>query len=75
MFLQFLATLNQTYLATHSLVKRGEIYETELLKVLEELKKSEKLRKNLGEEVKLASGVKVTLENELNKLKAENMEL
>ena len=75
LFSQFLAALNQTCIATHNLVERGEVYETKFLKAIEELKKSEELRWKLGEEAKVASGAKATLENGLTKLKVENTEL
>ena len=71
--MQFLAAVNQTYVAIHSLVERGETYETKLLKAIKELKKSEELRKKLGEESEVANGVKETLQ--LTKLKVENTEL
>ena len=57
------------------MVDKGEVYETKLLKAIEELKKSEELRRKLGKEAKAANGAKVTLEDELAKLKAENAEL
>ena len=70
-----MAALNQTYIATHSLVEKGAIYETKFLKAIDELKKSAKLRKKLAEEVKAACGAKATLEEELAKIKAKNAEL
>ena len=73
--MQFLAALNQTYIATHSLIEKGTVYETKFLKAIDELKKSEELRKKLAEEVKATSGAKVTLEEELAKIKAKNAEL
>lgn len=73
--MQFLAAVNQTYVAIHSLVERGETYETKLLKAIKELKKSEELRKKLGEESEVANGVKETLQSKLTKLKVENTEL
>ena len=72
MFSQFLASLNQTYIVTHGLVEKGEIYETKLLRAIDELKKSAKLRKKLAEEAKAASEAKATLEEELTKLKMKN---
>ena len=49
---QFLAALNQTYIATHSLVEKETAYETKYLKPIDELKMGEELRKKLAEEVK-----------------------
>ena len=72
MSLQFLATLNQTYITIHSLVEKGTVYETKFLKAIDELKKSEELRKKLVKEVKAARGAKATLEEELAKTKVEN---
>ena len=72
MSLQFLATLNQTYITIHSLVEKGTVYETKFLKAIDELKKNEELRKKLVKEVKAARGAKATLEEELAKTKAEN---
>ena len=45
-----MAALNQTYITTHGLVEKGTIYKTKFLKVIDELKKSEELRKKMGEE-------------------------
>lgn len=73
--MQFLAALNQTYIVTHSLAEKGETYKNKLFKAIEELKKSEELRKKQGEEAKEASVVKVSLECELAKLKVDNVEL
>ena len=72
---QFLATLNQTYITTHSLIEKGTVYEIKFLKAIDELKKSEELRKTLVDEVKAVGGAKATLEEELTKVKAENTEL
>ena len=74
MISQFLAPLNQTYIAIHNFVERGEIYKTKLLKAIEELKKKEEQRKKLGEEEKAANRAKVTLESELTKLKAKALD-
>ena len=72
---QFLVVLNQTYITTHSLVEKGTVYETKFLKAIDELKKSEELRKKLAEEVKVVGGAKATLEEKLAKIKAKNTEL
>ena len=37
--LQFLAALNQTYIATHILVEKGTVYGTKFLKATDELEK------------------------------------
>ena len=70
-----MAALYQTYIVTHSLVKKGIVYETKFPKAIDQLKKSEKLRKKLDKEVKAKYMVKLSLEEELTKIKAENMEL
>ena len=75
MYAQFLAALKQTYITSHGLVNKGTVYETKFLKAVDELKKSEELRKNLANEAKAASGAKATLEVELAKTKVENKEL
>ena len=72
---QFLVPLNQTYIATHSLVEKGTVYETKFLKAIDELKKNEEPRKKLAKEVKVASRAKTTREDELSKLKNENANL
>ena len=70
-----MVTLNQSYIAPHSLVEKGTVYETMFLKAIDELKKSEELRKKMSKKVKATSGAKATLEKELAKIKAENVEL
>ena len=70
-----MVALNQTYIATHSLVERGEVYEKKIPKAIEELKISKELRRKLGKEVKVISGAKAALEDELTKLKTENGKL
>ena len=70
-----MAALNQTYIATHSLVEKGTIYETKFLKAIDRLKKCKKLRKKLAEEVKAKSRAKATLEDNLSKIKNDNMKL
>ena len=57
------------------MVEKGTVYENKFLKFVGELKNSEELRKKLVKEAKAASGAKATLEEELAKTKAENMEL
>ena len=73
--LQFLAAFNQTYIATHGLVEKRTVNDTKFLKAIDELKKSKELRKKLVEEAKAASRAKVSLEEELTKIKVENVEL
>ena len=51
-------------IATHDLVENWTLYETKLLKVVDELKNSDKLQKKLVEVVKVVAGAKVTLEEE-----------
>ena len=70
-----MVALNQTYIATHSLVEKGTVYETKFLKAIDELKKNEEPRKKLAKEVKVASRAKTTREDELSKLKNENANL
>ena len=57
------------------MVKKGTVYETKFLKAIDELKKSEELRKKLAKKVKTGSRAKAILEDELTKLKIENAKL
>ena len=56
------------------MVEKGIVYETKFLKAIDELKKSEELKKKLAKEVKVGSGAKGTLEDELTKPKTKNAE-
>ena len=72
--MQFLIALNQTYIATHSLIEKGDVYWAKFLKAAKELKKGEELKQKL-EEAKSAKKKKASVESDLAKDKVENMEL
>ena len=73
--MQLLTVLNQTYIALHSLVEKGNFYKTKFLKAIDELKKRDELKKKLAKEMKVVARAKAILEEALAKIKAENVEL
>ena len=73
--MKFLAALNQTYIATHCLVEKGDVYQFKFLKAVEELKKGQELKKRLEEEAKATKEDKASMESELTKAKVENTKL
>lgn len=55
---QFLNTLNQTYIATHGLVKKGDVYQGKFLKAVKEFKKGKELKKNWRKRPKLQTRIR-----------------
>ena len=70
-----MVTLNQTYITSHGLVEKGDVYQSKFLKGIEELKKGEEQRRKLEEEINATREDKASLEGELARVKTKNTEL